>query len=236
MKERWGGWYVSGRHGSQRHMGNETVTGGGASNTINIERGANITDLSSYFDVQPYLSPHSDIVALVIAEQQMEIQNLITKAGFLTRKSLKDSADLLKFGFSAEHVANGINERVKNACEPLVEALLGTGEPTLTAPIEGTSGFSAYFAKTAPPDKAGRRLSELDLQTRLLRFPCSPMIYAPSFAGLPDEARAQVLLRLREVLTGKDQTKPFAHLTQEDRRAVLEILSETIPEMDGKAR
>ncbi|MEQ1822156.1 MAG: hypothetical protein ABL949_06590 [Fimbriimonadaceae bacterium] len=228
MKERWGGWYVTGQHGGQRHMGNVTVTGTGASITIDPEKGANIGDLSGFFDTKNYLSPHSDIVALLIAEQQMTIQNLITKAGFLTRRALKGSADLVKFGFTEEHVAKGIHDQVQNACEPLVEALLGTDEPALTAPVSGTSGFERFYANAAPADKAGRRLSELDLKTRLLKYPCSPMIYSVSFENLPEQAKSQVMFRIREVLTGKDQTKPFSHITSVDRKAILEILSDTL--------
>ena len=230
MKERWGGWYVTGRHGSQRHMGNEVSRGDEQAPVIDTEKGANVTDLRRYFDVDSYLTPHSDIVALMVAEQQMTIQNRITKAGYLTRKTLKDAADLLKYGFTPEHVAEETHDRIQNACEPIVQALLGTDEPELTAPIQGTSGFKSVFSVTAPPDKTGRRLSELDLKTRLLRYPCSPMIYSQTFTGLPLEARTLVLKRLNEILTGKDQTKPFVHLTAEDRKAVLEILRETLPE------
>ncbi len=80
IRNRWGGWYVSGTHGKLRHMGNELSQGTDEKHSINIERGANVTSLSRYFDVKPYLTPHSDIAALMVFEQQMEVQNLITRA------------------------------------------------------------------------------------------------------------------------------------------------------------
>ena len=53
------------------------------------------------------------------------------------------------------------------------------------------------------------------------------MIYSESFDALPDAAKEYVLRRLWEVLSGKDQSKEFAHLSAADRRAILEILRAT---------
>jgi hypothetical protein len=44
---------------------------------------------------------------------------------------------------------------------------------------------------------------------------------------LPPEASQYVHRRLLEVLSGKDTSEPFAHLTAADRAAILEILRET---------
>jgi hypothetical protein len=38
-----------------------------------------------------------------------------------------------------------------------------------------------------------------------------------------------VYRRFREILTGEDKTKEFAHLSAADRQAILEILKETKP-------
>ena len=236
IKDRWGGWYVTGQHGNQRHMGNEVARGNEQASIIDTKKGANITDLARYFEVKKYLTINSDIVALMVLEQQMTIQNQITKASFLTRRAVKEATDLLKFGFSKEHVSNQIHDRVQNACEPLVQALLCSGEPILTDPIKGSSGFSAYFSQSSPPDKIGRRLSEFDLKKKLLKYACSPMIYSSAFADLPSEAKGQVYLRLREVLSGKDQSKPFEHLTVGTRKNIQEILSETLPEWGHESR
>lgn len=229
MRERWGGWYVTGKHGDQRHMGNEVARGDEQYPVIDTEKGANITDLKSYFDVDSYLTPHSDIVALMIAEQQMAIQNLIIKAGYVTRKAIDDGKDLRKFGFSEEHVAAGIVDLVKGVCEPLVLALTGADEPAFTSPIKGTSGFSASYSTATPSDKNGRHLGELDLKTRLLKFPCSPMIYSASFRYLPLEARTYVFRRLSEVLSGKDQSEPYKRLDPASRGIALNLLRETLP-------
>jgi hypothetical protein len=61
----------------------------------------------------------------------------------------------------------------------------------------------------------------------MFRYPMSYLIHSRAFDGLPGEARERVYRRLWEVLTGKDRSKEFAHLSETDRKAVLEILRET---------
>lgn len=236
MEERWGGWYVTGLHGSQRHMGNEVAAGDEKTSAIDREKGANVTRLDRYFGVDAYLTGSSDIVALMVFEQQLTIQNAMTKAGFLTRKALKDSADLISWNFKADYVAEETQGRIKNACEPLVRALLGIDEPPLTSPIAGSKDFAATFSAKSPGDKSGRRLSELDLKTRLLRYPCSPLIYSESFAGLPKEAKDQVFKRIVEILTGKDTTTASTHLNPADAKATLEILRDTLANFPPEAK
>ncbi len=219
IKERWGGWYVTGVHGDQRHMGNEVARGDYQNPTLDTEKGANVTRLNGYFDVEAYLTPHSDIVALMVAEQQMRIQNLITKASYQTEKAIQDAKELRKFGFTEAHVAESTRDRIKNVCDPLVLALTDADEAPLTSPIKGTSKFTETFSASAPADQKGRRLSELDLTSRLMKYPCSPMIYSPSFAALPSEARDYVLQHLKKLLSGRDRSAQIA----------LKILSETLP-------
>jgi hypothetical protein len=98
-----------------------------------------------------------------------------------------------------------------------------------TEPVAGTSDFAKEFAARGPFDSKKRSLRDFDLQTRMFRYPLSYVIYSKLFDGLPTEAKERIYFRLWEVLTGKDQSKEFAHLSQVDRKAILEILSETKP-------
>lgn len=230
FKERWGGWYVTGTHGSQRHMGNAFATGDERNSVLNLDSGANVTSLRPKFDVGSMLTPHSDIVALMVAEHQMEIQNLITKAGFLTRNALRDEAIFAPKGLLPGTHLDSTDSRIDHACEPLIKAMLCIDEPKLTALVTGTSSFAADYGASAPKDGQGRSLSQLDLKTRLLRYPCSAMIYSAAFKGLPADARAQIYHRLAEVLTGKGGTPGYTQLAAEDCQAVREILGDTIPE------
>ena len=89
--------------------------------------------------------------------------------------------------------------------------------------------FEEQFSARGPKDTQGRSLYQLDLTKRLLRHPCSYLIYSEAFDALPAEARAQVARRFEEILSGKDQSAPFAHLNSSERRAILEILAATKP-------
>lgn len=228
IEKRWGGWYVSGGSGSQLHMGNEPARGDEANPTLDRKRGTNVTDLRRYFDTDGYLTPHSDIVSLMLLEQQMTIEDRITEAAYLIRATLKYADDKRSLGWDPSEIDSVTKDRVTRACEPLVRALLGADEPLLTAPLVPSNGFARKYSLTAPPDPQGRRLSELDLKTRILRYPCSPMIYSKGFRGLPSIAREQVLRRLREVLSGRDELVKLPGVSPERRTATLAILSATV--------
>ncbi len=230
MKERWGGWYVTGKLGAQRQMGNEAATGDEYDSTIDMDKGSNVTDLRPYIEVDKYLTPNSDIVALMVAEHQMEVQNLITKAGYLTRNALRDESIFSPEDYAAGKHSESTLSRIDHACEPLVKALLCIDEAKLTAPVTGTSQFATEYAASAPKDKEGHSLSELDLKTRLLRNPCSPLIYSEAFNDLSPLAKAQVYRRLSEILTAKVAPVPYNQLTDDERKSVLEILKGTKPD------
>ena len=63
-----------------------------------------------------------------------------------------------------------------------------------------------------------------------MRYPCSYLIYSEAFQGLPIEAKMVLYRHLSEVLTGKETTKDFAHITDEGKKAVREILMDTCPD------
>ena len=97
----------------------------------------------------------------------------------------------------------------------------------LPTPVKGTSDFAATFAALGPRDTKGRSLRDLDLNTRLLKHPLSHLIYSEQFNSLPEPMKVYLYRRLHDVLTGKDQSKPFAHLSPDDRTALREILLDT---------
>ena len=70
-------------------------------------------------------------------------------------------------------------------------------------------------------------MRDLDLTTRIFRYPCSYLIYSDSFDALPEPAREYVYHRLLQVLSGQDQSPDFARLSASDRQAILEILLDT---------
>ncbi len=232
FEDRWGGWYVTGTSGKQTHMGNQIVGGwpGQGQDTV----GTNVTDLKPYFTAANYLSNHSDIVALMVLEHQGEAHNRIIRANFQTRLALHEQVELNKaFGDPVDHRNESITRRIHWACEPVVQYLLFGEETTLTEPVAGTSEFTTEFAARGPFDSQKRSVREFDMKTRMFRYPLSYVIYSKLFDGLPTEAKDRIYLRLWEVLTGKDRTKEFAHLSNQDRQAIREILRDTKPGLPG---
>ena len=111
--------------------------------------------------------------------------------------------------------------------EELVQYTLFSGEAALTAPLKGTSGFAEAFPRNAPHDARGRSLYDFDLTTRMFRYPCSFLIYSEPWDAMPTPVLDRVYSRLLNVLTGKDTSPAFRHLSTADRQAILEILRST---------
>lgn len=223
LAQRWGGWYVTGTHGDQRHLGNFTLPDNKKPRQIDNAAGQNVTDLSGRFDVGQYLSPHSDLVALMVLEHQTATYNVLTQAGFEVRSALYEQEQ----GATVSEAE--LQQRIDKSAELVAKMLLFEGEARLTAPIRGTSEFAAEFAARGRRDSRGRSLREFDLARRMFRFPCSYLIQSDAFAGLPEPLRQAVFRRLRAALT-KDQSETNnASFSTEVRLAVTEILSETVP-------
>ncbi len=223
---RFGGWYVSGTHGQMRHMGNAFSESDDPDNPVNLESGANCTDLSVHFNTKRYLTPHSDIVALMVLDHQSQMHNLIAAASYAETRAQYNYERLFT---PPEDRDAYVRERCQREVNKLVEGLLFAGEYQLTSPVQGTSDFRAHFESLGPFDNQGRSLRQFDLETRLLKYPCSYLIYSTAFKGLPELTLSMISTRLREILnsepTGEDD--PYKHLTLEDRQAIREILQET---------
>jgi len=229
LEQRWGGWYVTGTHGASRHMGNQIATD--PAGTLDAETGANVTDLSRFLSPRTHLTPHSDLVALMVLEHQVRITNLITRVGWETRLALADHASLSGRNEPALEWSASVRRRIERPAEVLVHSLFMLDEHALTAPVAGTSGFAEAYSARGPHDARQRSLYELDLNRRLYRYRFSPLIYSEQFAGLPPEVRDYIYRRLQAVLTGRDRSPDFATVSDAERAAILEILRETFPDL-----
>jgi hypothetical protein len=205
FSERWGGWYVTGTHGAMRHMGNVVARDLKRPTVLDREAGANITDLSKFFDVKPYLSRHSDLVALMVLEHQTKMHNIMARAGYEVRSALQLDAEMKKMlGEKGGALGDNARRRVDRAAEILARYLLFSDEARLTSPVAGTSSFAREFAALGPKDSQGRSLRDLDLKTRLFKYPLSYLIYSEAFAALPHELRMETWKRIDAALSGED--------------------------------
>jgi hypothetical protein len=209
--ERWGGWYVTGRSEALGHLGNSFVTAG--QNEASPAPAMIPEQLDRRFPADVYPSRYSDIVALLVFDHQMPMLSLLTRVGWDVRLAAADGGDPARVA-------------ADDAVE-FVDYLLFVDEAPLPGRIRGTSGFAERFQSQGPHDRRGRSLRELDLDRRLMRYPCSYMIYAPLFDALPDEARTAIYRRLWRVLSGAERASKYQRLSLSDRRAIVEILRDT---------
>ena len=228
VKDRWGGWYVTGTHGAQKHLGNLVIRGRDVEEPVDNSEGQNVTDLKFRINPDRYLSAHSDIVALMVLEHQALVHNRLTKASFETRQALAYDEMMRKMLDKPEgELLESTVRRIQSVSERLVEALLFVNEAKLTEPLKGTSGYAEQFATQGPKDDQGRSLRDLDMSTRMLKYPCSYLIYSEAFEQLPTASKDCVLQKLWDVLSGTDLSEKYSHLSQDDRRAIREILLQT---------
>jgi hypothetical protein len=232
LKDRWGGWYVTGTTGSQTHMGNVVVPEGRSEEQLDRAAGANITKLDGRFDHSFYPAGDSDIVAQLVLAHQTQMHNLITLTNYRTRLTLyAEAAKKKAAGLLADNLTEGAKERYQRPAEDLLRYLLFTNEAPLDGEIKGTSGFAEEFSARGPRDLQGRSLRDFNLRTRIFKYPCSYLIYSDDFDALPSPAKEYVYHRLLEILTGRDQSPDFAKLTRQDRQTILEILLATKPNL-----
>ena len=221
-EDRWAGWFVTGRTAGVRHLGNTTIANAQLATAEATPAVSTLDALDARFDRTGYLSPHSDVAALLVFGHQMHMMNLITRIGWQTRVALADQG------------VEGARAAAAALAPEFVDYLLFVDEPRLPAPVQGASGFAERFSALGPRDRRGRSLRELDLQTRLLKYPCSYLIFAPAFDALPNESKNAIYARLSAILSGKVGGERYQRLAATDRQAVFEILRDTKPDFAAR--
>ena len=162
FNERWGGWYVTGTHGSIKHLGNMFFSGDSNLDDDEALTGGNVTSLEKRVDLKGYLSPHSDIVALMVMAHQTQGQNLIVWAGQETRLAVKEQEEVNKARLNdVSQWEQSPKFRLTYAVDELLKYLLFANVARFDAPIKGTTTFAQEFAARGLKDKQGRALRSL---------------------------------------------------------------------------
>jgi hypothetical protein len=225
---RWSGWFVSGTHGSQRHLGNLMIDSSAVVTDADTAQNGNVVDLSPWLDVTKYLSPHSDIVALLVLQHQVSLHNLLIDVNHRARLRLHDAAiENREHGRAEEYLSEEDSVYLDQIAEQIVDGMLMIGETKFDEPIRGTSPFAKEFSERGPRDSSGRSLRDLDLQRSLFRYPCSYLIYSKSFDSLPGSILSRTYRRLFGVLASKDTREKYAKVSASNRSAILRILRDT---------
>jgi hypothetical protein len=232
LAERWGGWYVTGRTAGLRHRGN--VTGQTTEDFTGDAglRGEVRATLPPGPDGARYPRATSDIVALLMHDHQVHVHNVLCAANQQARIALfrwPAMRELLQL--PADSAPAGSCLVVLNSqAEKVIAALLCQGEAAFPAGgVQGDGAFERAYAATRRADARDRSLRDLDLRTRLFKYRCSPLIYARTFEAMPKELRTVVLRRLSVGLRAAQPAPEFAHLPADERQAIHEILTATLP-------
>ncbi|RCS40775.1 hypothetical protein DTL42_25780 [Bremerella cremea] len=218
LEKRWGGWFVSGTHGETAHLGNMQLPDSKRPKQPVVNtHGLNVTDLSSLTDVSKHLTPHSDIVALLVFEHQIDAHNWMVRVNYAYQLGQHQP----------ESESSPPNWQAE--ADALVKHLLFIDENPLKQPVQGTSDFASEFARRGPFDSQGRSLREFDLSTRIFKYPCSYTIHCQLFQALPAEARQYVLGQMQTALqTPADSpwSESLSRYTEAERTAALAMLAE----------
>jgi hypothetical protein len=212
ITKRWGGWYVTGRDVTVASRGNLMMRDETDEDLLTAPKAIAAPTLHGKFDLAGYLTPYSDIAALMVLDHQLRMMNLLARMTWETR---------------AAEARPDANTLIDAVAREVVDYMLFVDEAPLPARVEGSSGFAERFSARGPKDSRDRSLYQLDLTTRLLRYPCSYMIYSDAFDQLPAAARDAIYRRLYAVLSGSDGTPRYSRLSSSDRQAIIDVLRET---------
>jgi hypothetical protein len=231
FEERWGGWYVTGKHGKAVHKGNVTAEESGEKVKVDRTAGQNVTSLTKFFDTDAYPRKTSDIVALMVLEHQTSTQNVLTKANQSAMRAMHMQQSLQKeLGEPVLNEPTGTARRIIDHCaNDVVDALLFKDEAKLPeGGIEGSGEFQTAFEKNAPHTSDGRSLKDMQLLTRLFKYRCSYLVYGITFTNLMPVLKTTVMQRLGDALDGKVSDGRFAYLGDSERKHIKRILAETL--------
>ena len=85
IESRWGGWYVTGKTGLGRHLGNAVATDPNEPRLHHNDANFNLRTLDARLETKSLITPYSDVAALMVLEHQVHMTNLLTLTGWKFR-------------------------------------------------------------------------------------------------------------------------------------------------------
>ena len=159
LAQRWGGWYVTGTHGAQRHMGNVFAEDRDHPEQLDREKGANVTDLKGRIDTGDVPEPAqrhrgADGAGAPDADDEPDHARRLRD-----RMALHEQQAINKALSQAEdQVSEARGGGSTTRSEALLKYMLFTDEAPLDAPVEGHVGVCARSSRRAVrEDKRGGR-------------------------------------------------------------------------------
>jgi hypothetical protein len=230
FEKRWGGWYVTGDLGEQKHMGNGLAFEKDRQILMEPDRPHNLKNLDKIINTEAYLEKGSDVVALMVLEHQTHMQNIITQASFDTRIALERQKGINETlerpeGTISENTVRHIHSRG----DKIIEYLLFCDEADFSSEITGSSSFKTDFEKIGPFDKKKRSLREFDLKESIFKYPLSYQIYSKPFDAMPEILKEYVYKELWLILSDQkdDVDEKFLQISRAKGKKIITILLET---------
>jgi hypothetical protein len=220
LAERFGGWFATGEVGPAVHRGNRVPA-------LDGRAGRSLASVTGLFDPDGFRTSSSDIAALLTLSHQTHMTNLLTRAAWDARAM--DPA--LHPDAAATTSATALAAFMRNVAAEVVDYLLFVDEAPLPPSVRGRSAFAEQMSARGPRDRKNRSLYQLDLERRLLKYPCSYLVYSPAFDALPQSIKAPIYQRMWDVLSGNAREPRYRALSPADRQAVIEILRDTKPDL-----
>ena len=215
--QRFGGWYVTGKHGITNHWGN--IMGRLSAGTLT----KNKLEPGKLFDFGRYPVATSDVLPQLLFEHQVGFVNRVVEAAYRARTHLHTDNGTLTPAHAKE---------LDEQANLLTRYLLFADEATLpSGGVEGDAAFKADFLRSRHATVNGTALRDFDLRTRLFKFRCSYMIYSPVFAVLPPAMKQRVYQRLAKALNDKRTDAEYAYLPLAEKQAIRGILKETLTDL-----
>src|SRR6185436_8018711 len=101
-----------------------------------------LNTLVDRFDTTGYLTPYSDVVALLVLEHQSGLTNLLTRLDWEMRAAAWEIRSSVK---KPGTIVERPHYSVEAAINEIADYLLFVNEAPLPGPVQGTSGFAERF-------------------------------------------------------------------------------------------
>ena len=210
--ERFGGWYVTGKHGISEHWGNALGKNSpeGVLQKLPLEPG-------KLFDYGRYPVASSDVLPQLLHEHQVGFVNRVLEATYKTREVLQKSG-----GKPSPADIAVLEEKAK----ALTRYILFADEVPLPG-VEGDSVFKTDFVKSGVA-VSGASLREFELKTRMFKHRCSYMVHSGVFGGTPREMKQRIYRHIAIALNEAKPDKEYDYIPVPEKRAIRAILKATM--------
>jgi len=216
LKERFGGWYVTGVERLGPHLGNVfgQYVAGGELQKVPLEPGTR-------FDFARYPVATTDVLPQLLHEHQVGFVNRAVAATYRTR-------ELVAAGKATDTVLTELDGMARAFTRYL---LFADEVPLVRGAVVGDAAYRNDFLRTRRADARGASLKDFDLQTRLFRYRCSYMIYSAAFTGLPPEMKQRVYRRVWQALNVARPDPEYAYLPTAEKQSIQAILRATLKDL-----